>query len=594
MSQTRAFLNDDRMVCTQYANNGTTVLKLGGSEMKGVESENMKGLGVRRERSALVCALLVAGVSTIACNTTIINQTSTDADKGDPSTSALTDDGGNYDTEVTNTTNASTGIENTGTIGGTTDAETTGSGGETTGVDKEMTTSGSTGGLSGTAGPTTGMTAECGDGVAERLEECDDGNLEGDDGCENDCTRTEISEVFAGHENTCVLLEGGHIKCWGVNGRGDLGYGHTEHIGDDETPSEVGTVELGGAVSKLAHGFAHSCALLEDATVRCWGQGKYGRLGLGNTAGDTCLNEQQQYRCDEDPVCCVGDNEVPADVNVVDVGGEVIDIAAGAYHTCVVLADGKLRCWGRNYLGQLGLVGETIIGDDEVPADAPTVDVGGVATRVVAGSVHTCVQLNTGDVRCWGYNSYGQLGLGIPDNVVGDDEVPASLPPVDIGGDVLDLTAYGETTCARLVGNTVRCWGYLLPEHLGKQPGDMPPPDVNLGGEAADLSVGGRHVCFLLEDGTAGCWGTTYYGTLGYENDEDIGDEPGEMPPPSIELDGNLLQISTSMNHTCALHEDNRIKCWGYNYQGALGYGHTEAIGDKPGDMPPPDVQLFD
>jgi len=457
-----------------------------------------------------------------------------------------------------------------------------------------VTTTGTT--LTG-AETTTGITGVCGDGALEGAEECDDANEIAADGCESDCRATRISDVVAGTTTTCVVLEGGYVKCWGDNSRGRLGYGHTDSIGDDEPASAAGIVDVGGKVLKLALASAHTCVLLEGGSVRCWGYGKEGRLGTGNIPVAACLDGQQNFQCDLDPACCIGDDEHPGAIAPVDVGGPVDDIVVGDSHTCVLLTEGTVRCWGDNYLGELGLGFPATIGDDEVPSTTEPVNLGDQAIRLFGGSLDTCAVLKAGAVRCWGGNQGRHLG--VPETQpVGDDELPSSLPPMVLGGPLIALALGDETTCSWLQGNRMQCWGQS--GTLGNETidiyafDDLPPPDIDLGGVVAGIGAGGKRTCAQLNDGTVRCWGYAFGGSLGYGDTQTIGDEPGEMPPPPVDLGGTPVQLAIGRNHACVLLADNRLKCWGYNGDGELGYGHTDPIGDDPGEMPPPDVQLFE
>lgn len=443
----------------------------------------------------------------------------------------------------------------------------------------------------------------CGDKLvnAAAAEECDDGNGVTLDGCESDCKRTRITGVYAGYEHTCVLLDAGYLKCWGANSRGYLGYGHTNTIGDDEPASAAGIVDVGGKISKVALGSQHSCVLLEDGAIRCWGSAKYGRLGRGNTGGMTCLDMQNNFSCAANSVCCVGDDELPGSIEPVDLGMKATDLAVGIQHSCAVLENGKVLCWGEGYLGQLGTMNTGTVGDDEVPATAPTVSLGYSAARIYSGQVHMCAVLASGGLRCWGDENAGQLGLGLGmcNGPIGDDELPSSQPLVQVGGTVLSMALGGESTCAILEGGHVRCWGTggrlgtgnLLP--IGCKVGDMPPPNLLLGSDAVEITAGNSHTCVRLADETVRCWGYSFQGNLGNGDNESIGDEPGEMPPKPVVLDGAPVMISANGNHTCALLAGNRVKCWGSNSNGQLGYGHTNIIGDEPGEFPPLDVPIF-
>lgn len=233
-----------------------------------------------------------------------------------------------------------------------------------------------------------------------------------------------VKEVTAGEAFTCALLSDESVKCWGDNRFGALGTGNTANIGDDELPSSIGPVSVtatpGITVEHLAAGFEHVCALLSDGSLRCWGQNDFGQLGYGNTAN-------------------VGDDEVPSSVGPVDVsaapGVSVTAVAAGGHHTCAVLSNGTVECWGLNRYGQLGYGNTENVGDDEAPSSAGAVSVTtarGITVQGLAlGGNHTCAVLSDDSVQCWGNGGQGQLGHGNTENV-GDDELPSSVAAVEV------------------------------------------------------------------------------------------------------------------------------------------------------------------
>ena len=239
--------------------------------------------------------------------------------------------------------------------------------------------------------------------------------------------------ISSGISHTCALLNDGNVRCWGVGFSGQLGYASTANIGDDETPDTVGPVNvgLGRTGIGIAGGGTHTCAPLNDGTVRCWGNAVNGQLGYGNTEN-------------------IGDNETPGSVGTVDLGlGRTsAALAGGEGHTCALLDNGTIRCWGANNSGQLGYGNTTYIGDNETPGFAGPVDLGlrDTAVAVTVGNVHTCALQTDGAVRCWGLNSSGQLGYANTQSI-GDNEAPGSAGPVDLFDDS-PVAANDATTLA--------------------------------------------------------------------------------------------------------------------------------------------------
>ncbi|MDC0746157.1 RCC1 domain-containing protein [Polyangium mundeleinium] len=274
-------------------------------------------------------------------------------------------------------------------------------------------------------------------------------------------------------------------------------------------------------------------------------------------------------------------------------------MAAGDAHGCAIGPQGTLRCWGSNEFGQLGQGNTSHLGDE--PGELPPADVplGEPVLEVALGGAHTCVRLEGGSVRCFGYNEFGQLGQGNTSHI-GDE--PGELPPpvVDVGGTVMQLVAGGRHTCALLSTGGVRCWGdndygQLGQGHtspIGDEPGEMPPPEVPLGGAATYLFAGYDHTCARMETGALRCWGKNESGQLGLGSTNSVGDEPGEMPPPDVLLGGTIAMGGAGDEHTCALLTSGAVRCWGTNKRFQLGHPDVDGIGDAPGEMPPPDVAI--
>jgi alpha-tubulin suppressor-like RCC1 family protein len=404
--------------------------------------------------------------------------------------------------------------------------------------------------------------------------------------------RLPAGYLDAGADHSCAILDTGQVRCWGDGFSGRLGYGNTEDIGDGEAPGSVGPVDVGSGrtAMAIAGGDAHTCAILDTGEVRCWGAGDYGRLGYGNEAD-------------------VGDTEPPGSRGPVDLGEgqSAVAISTGAEHTCAILGTGGVRCWGEADYGRLGYGNTEDIGDDEDPDSVGPVDLGPgrTAAAVSAGHDVTCAILDTAQVRCWGYGGNGQLGYGNTE-AIGDDpgETPGSVGPVDLGsGRTAAVISTGDYhICAILDTGQVRCWGsntngqlgYGNTDGIGDDPGETPgsvgPVDLGPGRTAVAISAGASHTCAILDTGQVRCWGYGGDGQLGYGNTEAIGDDPGETPgsvgPVDLGAGRTAVAISAGEDHTCAVLDTGQVRCWGRGLYGQLGYGNTDTIGNDPGETP--------
>ncbi len=430
----------------------------------------------------------------------------------------------------------------------------------------------------------------CGDAIVEGAELCDDGNLDDDDGCDATCLPSGIDHVSMGDATTCALTFAGNVKCWGRNEWGQLGRGDTSIIGDGEALDTVAFVDLGGAARQIHTNGDQTFALMRDGTVRGWGQNGGSQLGLLHT------ND-------------IGDDETVAQAGSqakLRVGGNVVQLAQGRDFACARTSDGGVRCWGANDSGQLGYGHTETIGDDELPLSAGNVELGGSAVELVAGASHACALLAGGELSCWGRGSEGQLGYGNLDSV-GDAQTPASAGRVDAGGTVVQVVAGDHHTCARLDTNAVRCWGDGLrgqlgygTSHQGTQ--DHTPAmrgDVPVGAPVVDLAAGSEHTCAVLDTGALRCWGANDWGQLGLTHVDDIGDDETPQQSGAVDLGTHKVAavfMGTGALSTCVLLEDGALRCWGGNDSGQLGYGHTLAVGDEPGEAPGnlPDIMLLD
>lgn len=437
---------------------------------------------------------------------------------------------------------------------------------------------------------------ECGDGIQQAWEACDDGNVDFGDDCPQTCG-PEVVEVSSSYFHSCARRADGRVKCWGWNPSGQLGLGSTAIIGNSayQMGAYLPEVDLGTGRSarQVVTGYGHTCALLDNQHVKCWGQNGSGQLGLGDNLS----------RGDEPGE--MGDYLPEVDLGA---GVTVQRLTAGSDHTCALLTGGQVKCWGGGSSGQLGYGDTNYRGDgpDETGDNLPAVDLGlgRTALKLVAGGYHTCALLDDHQLKCWGNNSSGQLGQGHT-NALGDapNELGDALIGIDLGiaRFAVDVSAGPQHTCAVLDTGWLKCWGGNDFGQLGQSSndarGDQPyemgdnlqPIDLGYGRTALAGGCGQYHTCALLDSHDVRCWGYGIYGVPGGGTTDTWGDQPYELgdylPVISLGTDLGAQKITSGGYHPCVLLIDGRVKCWGYNYEGELGQGHQEAMGDNPDEM---------
>jgi E3 ubiquitin-protein ligase HERC3 len=400
----------------------------------------------------------------------------------------------------------------------------------------------------------------------------------------------------AGTWHSCLLRATG-LKCWGGNYWGALGIGSL--VGHGGLPGELGAalpyVDLGGhkAVS-IETGEAITCAILDDGTLSCWGKDDFfGALGSG-------------------PYGDLGDKpaEMGAGLKRVLIGlepGEKVSAVALAYdrwtHACALLSSGRVKCWGNNGSGELGL-GDTkdrgrVVA--EMGAALPAVDLGTgrKATQIATGGGHNCAILDNAHVKCWGENTFGKLGIGETSTAARGDaagEMGDALPDVNLGtGRTAKLIAAGwGTTCAVLDDESIKCWGVIgdygtgTTHSIGYLPGQMGDALVGIsfpGRKVLQISQKVNHGCVLLDDASVRCWGENKNGQVGH-GDKAYVSLASTLPAIDLGVGRHAIAISAGGgSHTCALLDNGATKCWGGNGDGQLGLGDKVTRGDGPGEM---------
>lgn len=375
------------------------------------------------------------------------------------------------------------------------------------------------------------------------------------------------TSLSSGDAHTCAV-SGGFVKCWGKGSSGQLG---NEFSVDSRVPVLV--TGLPAPAVQVSSGSRHTCALLDNNQVWCWGNNSDGQLGNSTFLGSSS------------PVQVTG---------ITTATG----VSAGGDHTCAVLSGGALRCWGKNLRGQLGNNSQT---DSNIP-----VAVSNIALPVVAlsaGGTHTCAILSDQTVRCWGSNDFEQLG-----NTSLFPGTTSRVPVVvsNVSG-AIGITAGANHSCAAVTspGPRIMCWGNNLSGQLGKEWTAIAFPFIfertsndaltvnNITSPQGSVSAGAEHTCAVLTDGTIACWGENAFGQLG--SGTNIGFTPPNVdastsstvfPVPASGVTG-ATQVSSGLFHTCAIAA-GRVLCWGFNASGQLGDGTLSdaftpvQVGDAP------------
>ncbi|CAB5514306.1 hypothetical protein LMG26857_03365 [Achromobacter anxifer] len=337
-------------------------------------------------------------------------------------------------------------------------------------------------------------------------------------------------QVLVGYSHACALTMTNGVKCWGMNGNGQLGNGKTT---DSVAPVDV--VGLTSGVAQLAVGSGQNCVVTTAGGAKCWGGNYSGQLG-----DSTSKNNQL------------------TPVDVVGLTSGVKSIATGSSHSCAVLTTGEVRCWGANNMGQLG---------DRTAVDkiTPVTAVGVTAKQVAIGSTSTCVVNTAGGAQCWGANGEGQLGNGTKNN----SQVPVDVTGLAANVAYISLPTNAQFACAVTTAGGAKCWGNGASGQLGNSAwgNSLVPVDVTgLTSGVTSLSTGGGHVCATTSAGDTKCWG---FNSLGQ-----VSATTGNMFSPNIVLaaSGGAVNASAGQAFSCAT-VGTQVKCWGANGNGQLGDG---------------------
>jgi alpha-tubulin suppressor-like RCC1 family protein len=337
--------------------------------------------------------------------------------------------------------------------------------------------------------------------------------------------------LAAGYDHTCALTSTGGVKCWGANGAGQLGNGSTT-----ASLSPVDVVGLASGVKAISAGLEISCALMGGGGVKCWGSNRFGQLG----------SDVMTY------------SPTPRDIPGLTAG--VAAIAVGGVHTCALKSEGGVACLGGNAKGQLG---NGTNADSSVPVDVLGLSSGVAA--ITAGGDFTCALAIAGVAKCWGWNYIMELG----DGTKTDRSVPVDV--LGLPSDLTVIAAGGQHTCALTPARGVMCWGNNISGQLGNgtpTDGSAPVDAWGLTSGTSAIAAGGYHTCAITDSGGVRCWGFNRFGELGNGSTTQ-----SSIPVDVTGLTSGIVAVAAGDYHTCAITSRGGVRCWGWNGLGQPGIG---------------------
>ena len=314
----------------------------------------------------------------------------------------------------------------------------------------------------------------------------------------------------------------------------------------------------------ISAGKAHTCALVDLAgQIKCWGQGEIGQLARNAT----------------------GDADVPRSLLTGGEGSEAlsgaVQIDAGGGHSNALMKSGKVKFWGQ-FHDEFIVYGRNGFSRRGTPSHVLNVDsslLSGII-QVSSGQSHSCALKHSGEVKCWGWGNYGELGNGSKIQKQNPATVIAAEGSSDSLSGMVQISSGGKHTCALTKSGGVKCWGDGTSGQLGNGSYDTisSPVDVIAAEGSSDslfgmvqISSGGDHTCALTTSQKVVCWGDRNYGQLGLGVSNANSAAPVMLPSLS-----GIVQISSGGKHTCALSHVGTIACWGRGDSGQLGNGVSQ------------------
>lgn len=357
--------------------------------------------------------------------------------------------------------------------------------------------------------------------------------------------RVATDRIALGDAHTCAIKDDGTVWCFGDNSDGQLG---NSSFGppDSTTPVQTSGFGTGRTAVQVAAGERHTCALLDNGEVWCWGSGGNNELANGALQSS-------------DPV------KVPLGAGIT-----ASRIYAGGRVSCALTSDNRLTCWGQNHKGQIGN-GTVQASGGVAPAAVSNIPTSFAPASADPGGRHVCAAATGGAVWCWGDDDRNQLGTAADGaaavNVPGQADTVATARSVATGL---------EYSCAVLTDDTVSCWGRNHLAQLGRgsvtPASTAAPAAVSIGAPVSKVAAGKAFACALTTAGAVWCWGENAAGQVG---DATAG-SPRLAPAQVSNLGGTAVDIVAGGAHACAVLASGAVRCWGDNSAGQLGMGGAD------------------